>query len=89
MKRETPDEKWSRLQNNVQDGILKAYPNPDRKGCPGRDGVIELARRAAKFDDAIEDDPKWRHVTHCQPCYREYLDEFRTHQHRKPPASST
>ena len=89
MKSETPDEKWSRLQNNVQDGILKAFPNPDRKGCPGREGVIELACRAAKFDDAIEDDPKWHHVTHCSPCYREYLNEVRSRHQRKPPASTT
>ena len=88
MKNETPDEKWNRLQNTVQDGILKAYPNPDRKGCPGRDGLMELAVRASKFDDAIEDDPTWHHVTHCSPCYGEYLDEFRMRRQKKPPATS-
>ena len=89
MKNETPDEKWNRLQTTVQDGILKAYPNADRKGCPGREGVIELAVRAAKFDESIEDDPTWHHVTHCSPCYGEYLDEFRTRRQKKPPATAT
>ncbi len=88
MKSETPDEKWNRLQTTVQDGILKAYPNPDRKGCPGRESLVELAVRAAKFDDSIEDEPIWHHVTHCSPCYSEYLDEFRTRRHKKPPATS-
>ena len=51
MKSETPDEKWNRLQNNVQDGILKAYPNPDRKGCPGRDGGWRPACRARRQNE--------------------------------------
>ena len=89
MKNETPDEKWNRLQSTVQDGILKAYPNPARTGCPDREGLIELVARASKFDDAIEDDPTWHHVTHCSPCYGEYLDEFRTRLRKKPPAASS
>lgn len=48
---------------------------------------MELAARASKFDDAIEDDPTWHHVTHCSPCYGEYLDEFRVRRQKKPPAT--
>jgi hypothetical protein len=88
MKNATPDEKWGRLQNKVQDGILKAYPNPERNGCLSREGVVELAMRSARFDEAMEDDPTWHHVTHCSPCYSEYLEEFRRVRHRKPPATS-
>jgi hypothetical protein len=77
MKRQTPEEKWDRIQSQIQVGITKGYPNPDRKGCPGHVEIGALAARSGKFDDSIEDDPQWQHVTHCSPCYSEYLEEFR------------
>ena len=77
MKRETPEEKWNRIQQQIHEGITKEYPNPDRKGCLDREDITALAIRSAGFDDTIEDDPRWQHVTHCSPCYREYLDEFK------------
>jgi hypothetical protein len=77
MKRQAPEEKWNRIQKQIQESIRKGYPNPERKGCPGQAGIAALATRSAKFDDSIEDDPQWQHVTHCSPCYNEYLDEFR------------
>ncbi len=86
--KETPEEKWNRLQGQVQDGILNAYPNPARRGCPNGDGIVGLARRAASFDDTIEDDPQWKHVTHCSPCYAQYLEEFKNVRLRKPVASA-
>ena len=85
MKPETPDEKWNRLQSRVQGGIAKAYPNPERKGCPNQVAIIDLARRSAAFDDSIEEDPGWQHVTHCSPCYCQYLEEFQKCRRRKPP----
>jgi hypothetical protein len=84
MKRETPEAKWSRLQNQIQEGIKKAYPNPERKGCPGDHTVVELAKRSAQFDDTIEKDPQWQHVTHCAPCYTRYLEVFHNQRSRKP-----
>lgn len=84
MQRETPEEKWTRLQSHIQKGILKAYPNPKRNGCPNRNGLGELAIRSARFDEIIEGDPQWRHVTHCSSCYGEYLEEFRSRW--RPPA---
>jgi hypothetical protein len=48
MKRETPDQKWNRLQSLVQVGIEKAYPNPERTGCPKDGAIAELARRSAQ-----------------------------------------
>jgi hypothetical protein len=84
MKDEALGEKWDRLQGQVQDGILNGYPNPERKGCPGSDAIVALAMRAVKFDDAIEDDPQWVHVTHCSPCYGQYLEAFHNLRLRKP-----
>lgn len=80
----TPSEKWDRLQRQIQDGILNGYPNPERRGCPSSDAMIALAMRAARFDDLIEDDPDWMHVTHCSPCYEHYLELFRNVRLRKP-----
>ena len=88
MKRETPSQKWSRLQNQIHCGISRAYANPERNGCINDSGIRELARRAAVFDDSIEDDPDWKHVTHCSPCYAEYLQQFNDRRRRKPPSSA-
>jgi hypothetical protein len=85
---ETPEEKWKRLQDQVQEGILNAYPNPERHGCPGAKELQALARRAAQFDDTIEDNDQWKHVTHCSPCYAEYLEAFKIVRLRKPAGSA-
>jgi DNA-binding Lrp family transcriptional regulator len=74
MKPESPEEKWNRLQQLVQEGIAKAYANPERSGCVNGDAIRELATRAAAFDDSIEEDPDWKHVTHCSPCFQEFLE---------------
>lgn len=77
MKRETPAEKWDRLKSRVQEGILNGYPNQQRDGCPGPDVIRALAAKSANIDDdSIEADPQWEHVTHCSPCYAQYLEQF-------------
>jgi hypothetical protein len=81
-------EKWDRLQRTIQDGILTGYPNPERRGCPGSEAMIGLATRSARFDDSIEDDPQWKHVTHCSPCYAQYLELFQNMGLRKPAAAA-
>ncbi len=69
---ESPDAQYERLKRQLQDAILNQYPNPERRGCPGE---AVLRRLAARYlDSAVEDDPTWHHVTHCSPCYREFLD---------------
>ena len=88
MKQETPEEKWKRLQGDVQRGILDGYPNTERRGCLDGDGIHALALRSAQFDETIEDDPNWKHVTHCSPCYASYLEEFNHVRARKPVASA-
>ncbi len=62
-------EVFERLQDIVQQAILREFPNPKRKGCPGTEALRELANRPRPTRDAA-----WEHVTHCSPCYREFLD---------------
>jgi hypothetical protein len=73
---ETPEEKFEQISRAVQESILRNYPNPDRRGCPGHEVVRSVARRTElKADDV------WEHITHCSPCYAEFLaykDEFRS-----------
>jgi hypothetical protein len=83
MKQETPEQKWDRLQSEIHAGITKGYPNPDRKGCVGHESIVALAVRAADFDDTIEDDPQWQHVTHCSPCYSEYVEALKNQRGSK------
>lgn len=77
---ELPEAKFARLRKQLQDSILREYPNPEREGCPG-DGVLkELATRP--LDRRVEDDPNWHHVTHCSECYREFLGFATEHRQR-------
>jgi hypothetical protein len=71
--REAPEHKWNRVQKKIQRAILTSYPNPNRDGCPGAEGLFDLARRAAELG-TLEGDDGWEHVTHCSPCYKEYLE---------------
>jgi hypothetical protein len=72
---ETPEEKFDKISRAVQESILRNYPNPERRGCPGDEVVRSVAARTElKADDV------WEHITHCSPCYGEFLaykDEFR------------
>jgi hypothetical protein len=68
---ELPETKYERLQKRLQEEILNNYPNPERKGCPGKTVLEALA--GLPFETPIEGDPNWKHVTHCSECYREFL----------------
>lgn len=70
---ETPEEKWNRVQQKLQQAILTSYPNPERKGCPGAEAILELARQAAASVN-LDLDAQWQHVIRCSPCYGEFLD---------------
>ena len=70
---ESPEQKWNRVQKKLQNAVLTSYPNPNREGCPGAQAILELAGRAAKLD-LLDRDARWDHVSHCSPCYAEYLD---------------
>ena len=65
---ETPQEKYDRLRKAVQKAILKDYPNPDRVGCPETPMIREVA-----FREELTKDEVWEHITHCSPCYAEFL----------------
>ena len=65
---ETPEEKFDQISRAVQESILRNYPNPERRGCPGDEVVRSVAARTElKADDV------WEHITHCSPCYTEFL----------------
>lgn len=49
--------------------IHKEHPNPERKGCPGRDKLLALAKARTKFEDQYTLD----HIGVCAAC----LDELR------------
>jgi hypothetical protein len=70
---ETPKQKWERLQREYQQAVQASYPNPERHACPSTDVLKGLAARSARHED-IDQDEDWKHVLHCGPCYREYLD---------------
>jgi hypothetical protein len=73
---ETPEQKYSRLQTEIQRAILQSYPNPDRRGCPGDAAVQRLASNPDQITVADEknENSVWYHVTHCSPCYASFLE---------------
>lgn len=75
---ETTEQKFDRISRAVQESILRNYPNPERKGCPGDDVVREVAERTdLKTDDV------WEHITHCSPCYATFLEFKKEIRHNK------
>ena len=84
---ESPEQKWDRVQKKLQDTVLSAYPNPNREGCPGSDAIHLLAIRASKLD-LLEGDAQWEHVSHCSPCYAEYLEVRDAIRRAKPAAAN-
>jgi hypothetical protein len=52
--------------DEIDELLGEANPNPDRVGCPSRETLVELARRARPIDD-----PAYEHLVKCSPCYRE------------------
>jgi hypothetical protein len=78
---ETPEEKFDQISRAVRESILRNYPNPERRGCPGTAVVRSVAGRKE-----LQADEAWEHITHCSPCYAELLackDEFRNERQRQ------
>ena len=69
MSRDVPDPTPEEVKHVLQQAILRNYPNPDRKGCPGSPALKRAAVQQLPFED-----PDWEHTSHCSPCYREFLD---------------
>jgi hypothetical protein len=82
---ESPLEKYNRIQRDIQAAILKNYPNPERKGCPGRSVVDAFASSPERItaDDDANPESEWFHVTHCSPCYAEFLDSRNAFRRRR------
>ena len=51
----------------IEELLLTAYPNAERKGCPGRHILESLANQQRD-----ESDPNWYHIWHCSPCFAEF-----------------
>ena len=64
--RQRPDSSAFIAENEIDVVLGGAHPNPAREGCPPPDVIEALARRERPADD-----PAWRHVFKCSPCYRE------------------
>jgi hypothetical protein len=65
---ESPDQISDEIQRLLQQSILDNFPNLDRRGCPGAAVLREVARRSLPIRDA-----HWDHITHCSPCFAEFL----------------
>ena len=57
------------IKRLLQESILRNYPNPERKECPEQQALKELANQSLPHEHEL-----WQHVTHCSPCYREFLE---------------
>jgi hypothetical protein len=73
---ESPEEKYGRLQCEIQRAILQSYPNPERHGCPGETTIRNFATNPDTIGAADETDEHggWYHITHCSPCYASFLE---------------
>lgn len=73
---ESPEEKYGRLQGEIQRAILQSYPNPERKGCAAEATICNFATNpdTIKAEDETDEQGEWYHVTHCSPCYARFLE---------------
>ena len=53
----------------IEELLLRAYPNPERKGCPGPEVIRALASKAVPPEDAA-----WEHIWKCSPCFAEFKE---------------
>jgi hypothetical protein len=73
---ESLEEKYCRLQSEIQRAILRNYPNLERRGCPGDAVLRNLAANpdSIKAEDETNVDGAWYHISHCSPCYASFLE---------------
>lgn len=62
-----PDNYDYRSEDDIDQVLGYANPNPERVGCPSREVLAELARRGRPIGD-----PGYEHIVNCSPCYREF-----------------
>ena len=63
------DNELRELHRITQEAALKAYPNPDRTGCPGSDTLREVAASSWPADHEA-----YNHIKECSPCLGEMLE---------------
>jgi hypothetical protein len=61
----TPEE----IKHLLQEAILRNYPNPERRGCFDRSTIRSVAAERLPHER-----PEWEHISHCSPCYQEFLE---------------
>lgn len=57
-----------RPNDDIDEVLSYANPNPTREGCPPEEVLAALARRERPLGD-----PAYEHLTRCSPCYRAFL----------------
>ncbi|MGH9159776.1 MAG: hypothetical protein ACRD2X_07280 [Vicinamibacteraceae bacterium] len=62
-----PDVPAFNAEDEIDQVLGKANPNPDRVGCPPRGVLIAFAQRERRVGD-----PMYDHLIQCSPCYREF-----------------
>jgi len=58
------------FQEMLQQAVLQHYPNPERKGCLDSETITTIARQRLPHQAS-----GWEHISHCSPCYREFLNQ--------------
>jgi hypothetical protein len=53
----------------IEELLLRAYPNPERKGCPGSETIRALANK-----EYAHGHPAWEHIWKCSPCFAEFRE---------------
>lgn len=53
--------------NPIEEILLHGFPNPERVGCPPAETIQALGERRIGRDD-----PAWRHIWHCSPCFADF-----------------
>jgi hypothetical protein len=64
---QSPDPFQFTAEDEIDQVLARANPNPHRKGCPPRDVLAALASRERPIED-----PAYQHLVQCSPCYREF-----------------
>jgi len=64
---QAPDHDALPVGDEIDEVLSRANPNPNRVGCPPKETLSALARRAQPIDD-----PAYEHLVKCSPCYREF-----------------
>ena len=53
--------------NPIEAILLTGFPNPERIGCLPPETIEALGQKKI-----ARDDPAWRHIWNCSPCFRDF-----------------